>query len=101
MSSKHRKFRKKEEEPSTDLSEDALAGGEAVKSLPMSRKEKKEKPKKVSLLSFDEEEGGSPVKARNATKERVKPKVRPNLQGLGIKEEAKPTGTQQSGAGEN
>lgn len=100
MSSKNRKFRKKQEEPSAAQTEDATAGSLPIKSLSSSTRDKEKKPKKASLLSFDDEEGGSPVKVKSVIKERSKPKLRPNLQGLSLKEDAKPSSTQQSGAGE-
>ena len=100
MASKNRKFRKKVEDPSTAPNEENPGDSLTIKALSKSSKEKEKKPKKVSLLSFDEEEGESPVKVKSVVKERSKAKVRPNLQGLSIREDAKPSSTQQSGAGE-
>ena len=100
MSSKNRKFRKKVEDSSS--APDAEDSNETltIKSLAKASRGKDKKPQKPSLLSFDEEEGGSPVKVKTVVKEKSKPKVRPNLQGLSIREDVKPSSTQQSGAGE-
>ena len=99
MSSKSRKFRRKPDDLASVQDTEAEGSVEAAKIA--QKKEKKEKPKKVSLLSFDEEEGGSPLRLRAQDKAKSKAKVRPNLQSLSLKEEAKPISTQQSGAGEH
>ena len=99
MSSKSRKFRRKPDDPVSLQDQESTANGDTAKPSTLPKKEKEKKPKKVTLLSFDEEETGSPVKVKTQLKERPKPKLRPNLQGLSIKEDAKPISTQQSGAG--
>ena len=100
MSNKNRKFRKKVEDGFAAPTEEAPGELLAIKSLSKSLRDNDKKPKKLSLLSFDEEEGGSPIKVKSVAKEKSKPKVRPNFQGLSIREDAKPASTQQSGAGE-
>lgn len=65
-------------------------------------KEKERKAgKKASLLSFDEEEGASPVKAKadSRLKDRSKAKLKPNLKSLRLGDDGKPN-TQQSASGE-
>ena len=99
MSSKNRRFRKKAEDLNNPNEDQAANQQLPIRGLATPNKVKDKKPKKVSLLSFDEEESGSPGIARVAPKDKVKAKLRPNLQGLDIKEEPKSANTQQSGAG--
>ena len=53
----------------------------------------------VSLLSFDDEEGPSPIKIKASIKERSKAKLKPNLQSLRLGEDSKPASSQRSQAG--
>ena len=99
MSSKNRKFRKKVDENGTYQDQDAAVNLPGIKKATGRSQDKERKPKKVSLLSFDEEESAQPVREKPPLKEKPKPKLRPNLQGLNIKEDTRPVSTQQSGAG--
>jgi hypothetical protein len=100
MSGRNRQFRKKQDDSQAGNEADSVVPTPAAKIAAGPPKEKDRKNKKVSLLSFDEEEGPSPIKIKASIKERSKPKLRPNLQGLQLGDESKQlASSQQSRAG--
>lgn len=106
MSSKNRKFRKKVEDLAGSNEEQPSSLNVPIKGLAAQEKGKEKKPKKISLLSFDEEEGTSPETAKIVPRENSKVTVRPKHRGRSRKDEQnknedfKPASTQQSGVGE-
>ena len=100
MSSKNRNFRRKVEADQPADEPDSL--GTPPASILAARKAKEKKlGKKAPLLSFEEEEHETLVKAKPKVKDYGKAKAKPSLVGLSIAEDHKPASTQRSEAGKS
>lgn len=103
MSSRNRKFRRRADDDQEGEEPESLGMPPASIIAARKAKEKEKKVgKKPSLLSFDEEDGASPTKAKadSRAKEKIKPKLKPNLKNLSIAEDNKSVHrTQLSAAG--
>ena len=101
MSSKNRNFRRKVETDQPADEPDSLGMPPARILAARKAKEKEKKGKKAPLLSFEEEEPETLVRAKPKTKDYGKAKPKPSLVGLSIAEDHKLASTQRSEAGQS